>query len=105
MGIETALLAGLISAGVGAGASLYTGQQQANAQKKASQQAEARAAQQTKLADEDMNRRNAKTPNTAALMAANKDASMNGQSGTLLTGATGVGNDQLSLGKNVLLGN
>lgn len=51
------------------------------------------------------NKANAKSPDTAALMAANLLAGKLGQGGTMLTGPQGVDPAQLTLGKNTLLGN
>lgn len=50
------------------------------------------------------NRANAKTPDVAAMMAANALAGASGQSGTMLTGPGGVDPSLLTLGKSTLLG-
>jgi hypothetical protein len=55
-------------------------------------------------ADQANNRANAKTPDSAAAMAANIMAGKAGQSGTMLTGPQGIDPTQLTLGKNTLLG-
>ena len=63
------------------------------------------AAKATALAtDEATNRANQKAPDSAAAMAANVMAGKAGQSGTMLTGAQGVAQSQLTLGKTTLLG-
>ena len=71
-------------------------QEKANAEAKAN--SEAALAAQTK----DNNRKNAKSPNVAAILQSNKQATTNQ---TLLSGPGGVDNSQLQLGKNTLLGN
>ena len=53
---------------------------------------------------EQINRANQKQPDTTSMMAANLQAAKGGQSGTMLTGPTGVDLDQLKLGKTTLLG-
>lgn len=104
MGIETALI-GLAAASVaGAGATIYNGIQQGNAQKSAAQQAQKAAATQADQADQANNRANAKTPDIAAMLSANQGAAKGGASGTMLTGTQGVDPTQLQLGKSTLLG-
>jgi len=89
---------------LGAAGSAYTGMQQARATRRASAQATAASEKQAKAAEEDTNRRNAKQPNTAALLASNQQAGQSGQSGTMLTGPAGIDPSMLLLGKNTLLG-
>lgn len=101
MGIETAML---IASVAGAGLSYIQGQQQASQQKKAMQEAKVANEKTLAAADQEMNRKNAKQPNTAALAAANAQAAQQGNAGTSLTGPTGVDSSQLLLGKNTLLG-
>ena len=55
-------------------------------------------------ADRANNAANAKTPDAAAMMAANLAAGKQGASGTMLTGPGGVDPSQLTLGKSSLLG-
>lgn len=52
--------------------------------------------------EREINRKNAKTPNVAALLQTNKQATQNQ---TLLSGAGGVDPGSLQLGQNTLLGN
>lgn len=55
-------------------------------------------------ADEANNAANAKSPDAAAMMAANLAAGKQGASGTMLTGPGGVDPNSLTLGKPSLLG-
>lgn len=71
---------------------------------KAADQAKANALFNQKQADEANNRANAKSPDTAAAMAANMLAGKSGQSGTMLTGSQGIDPNSLTLGKSTLLG-
>lgn len=96
--------AAAIAAIVGTGASIYQGQQNAKAQNQAMQQAQANAQAQAKAADEATNAANRKQANPNALLAAAQQAGKAGGSSTMLTGAQGIGADQLSLGRNTLLG-
>ena len=84
--------------------SAYTSNQaskrQAAAQREATTQAEKQAAQ----AEREFNRANAKKPNVGAIVAANQQASLTGQAGTMLTGPQGIDPTKLELGKNTLLG-
>lgn len=79
----------------------YSGAQNAKA---ANQQAKDNALATAKQADQANNRANAKSPDSAAMMAANILAGKAGQSGTMLTGPTGVDPTTLTLGKSSLLG-
>lgn len=85
-------------------ASVVQGQKQMSQQKKAASQAQANADRTASQAEQEINRKNAKSPNTAALTAANQQAAQAGNAGTMLTGPTGVDPTSLSLGKNTLLG-
>lgn len=104
MGIETAILAAAAASAVGAGVSIYQGQQQASAQRAAQQQAKDAAAKQADQADQANNRANAKSPDVAAMLTGNQNAATAGASGTMLTGTAGVNPTTLQLGKNTLLG-
>lgn len=96
------VLAGAAVAGTVA--SIYQGQQQASAQKKAASQAQANADKQAKAADEATNRANQKRANPGAALDNAMMSSKSGASGTMLTGATGVDPGSLQLGKSTLLG-
>lgn len=98
-GLEVAMIAGGLAS---TAATMYTGQKQASQQKQAMNTANKNAKQQAALAEQDMNRRNAKQPNVAALAGAN--GAQTGQATTMLTGPSGVDPNSLLLGKNVLLG-
>lgn len=62
------------------------------------------AAKNADLADQAMNRANAKQPDIGKLRSSNVNASKGGQSGTMLTGPQGVDTSSLTLGKATLLG-
>lgn len=74
--------------------------QQRVATDQATQQAKATA----DAADQANNRANAKSPDLGAIASATEQAAKGGQSGTLLTGPTGVDTSSLLLGKKTLLG-
>jgi type IV secretory pathway VirB10-like protein len=81
---------------------LMTQQQTASASAAARQREEAAA--QAQIAEENKNRANQKKPATEAFINKNERAGMTGQSGTLLTGSTGISSASLPLGKSTLLG-
>lgn len=85
-------------------ASAYSANKQAKAQESATAQATEAAKKQASQAEEATNRANAKRPDTAAMASANKQASMAGNVGTMLTSPMGVDPATLQLGKNTLLG-
>lgn len=87
-----------------AGVSYYNGQKQAKLTKQSMDQAQRNAESQAKQADEEINRANMKSPDTAAMMSDAMLTGKQGASGTLLTGAAGVSNDKLKLNKSTLLG-
>lgn len=82
----------------------YSANKAAGAQKDANNQATAEATKQADAADQANNRANGKQPDLAGLSSANSLAAKGGQSGTMLTGATGVDPKSLLLGKSTLLG-
>lgn len=77
---------------------------QANAQKRAMNQAEQAAQQQARQQDEAINKANQKRPDIGQLAGANGQASLMGNAGTMLTGPSGVVTDPAQLGKQTLLG-
>lgn len=89
---------------VGTVAGVVQGQKQAKAAKAAAAQAQANADKQARAADEAMNRANQKRPDTMAILSAAQQSGASGQSGTMLTGPTGVDPSAMSLGKTTLLG-
>lgn len=101
-GATTAIIAA--AAVVGAGYSIYSGEQQKGAAKDAAAQAKQNADKQAAVAEQEINRRNAKQPNVAALMFGNSQGAQAGASGTSLTGPSGIDPSSLSLGRNTLLG-
>ena len=84
--------------------SIYSGEKQKSAQKSAAKTAQANADKQAQLAEQDLNRANQKSPDVGALLSANQQQSLSGQSGTMLTGSQGVDPNSLSLGRATLLG-
>lgn len=84
--------------------SIYQGNKQARAQKKAASQAQANADRQAKAADEANNRANQKRPDTMALLDAASQSGKSGASSTMLTSPAGIDTGALTLGKNTLLG-
>ena len=70
----------------------------------ANDQAKANALKTQQASDQANNRANAKSPDSAALMSANMLAAKGGQSGTMLTGPSGIDPGSLTLGKTSLLG-
>lgn len=106
----SAVVAAVATAVVFTGYSIYQGEKASKQQEQALQmqaqaqrEAKANAEQQTRMADEAMNRANRKSPNMAAInqMAAGGGG---GLSATMLTGPQGVAGNQLQLGKTTLLG-
>lgn len=71
-------------------------------QEQAAAEAKAAAAKQADLADQAMNKANAKSPDVGAMLTANSKQS--GVSSTMLTSPSGVANNNLTLGKTTLLG-
>lgn len=97
-GLEVALVLG------SAAATAYSAE---TARKSASQgraQAARTAAETAAEADRANNRANQKTPDLAAMLAANQLAATGGQGSTMLTGPGGVNPNSLSLGKSGLIG-
>lgn len=75
---------------------------QEKAQKQAMQQQQQLADRQAKTAEQQFNRQNQKKPDIGSIMQQNARAGEAGS--TMLTGPSGVSNDQLSLGRSTLLG-
>ena len=89
---------------VGAGASMYSANKQAKAQRAgmaaAERQAEKDRASQTRL----WNKANQKVPQLSAMMSANRAAGSGGVGSTMLTGRQGSATSGSMLGKSTLLG-
>lgn len=107
----TIALGALAAAGIGG--SIYSGQQQAKAQRKslraqeeAQRQAEALAISEKRKADADFARANQKAPDVGSLLSTAKEAATIGTAQTMLTGAKGVKRKDLPLlgGEASLLG-
>lgn len=101
MGMDPLTLALIATAGT-AGASLYSANQQAHAQREASAEAKKAALATEQQAQQAANRENQKAPDAEALLKAAQGKA--GASGTMLTGPQGVDPTALALGKNTLLG-
>jgi uncharacterized protein HemX len=99
-----ATIVSVVGAVVGAAVS-YAGQQRAaSASKKAAAEQRSNAEKLYAQQDQENNRRNARGPNTDALFAQNQLEGQQGETGTMLTGPSGVDPSSLSLGKNTLIG-
>jgi hypothetical protein len=70
----------------------------------ANDQAKANALKTQQASEEANNKANAKSPDVTAMLSANLLAGKSGQSGTMLTGPSGVDAGTLTLGKASLLG-
>ena len=84
--------------------SIYSGERASSAQKTAAKKAQANADKQAQQAEQEINRANQKSPDVGAMLSANQQQSLSGQSGTMLTGSQGVDPNSLALGKSTLLG-
>lgn len=102
--MPAAPIIGAVAAAVGAGAAVYSGIQSNKNQKEAAAQAKKNADKQALQAEQDFNRANQKTADTNKMLAANQQASLSGQAGTMLTGPQGVAPGNVDIGKNTLLG-
>lgn len=104
MGIDP-ITATIGSAIIGAVMSGVQGASQKKEAKKANAANAAASAKTQKQAEEEINRKNAKSPDTLALLSQNQqDAASGSATSTMLTGAGGVDPNSLALGKNTLLG-
>lgn len=89
---------------VGTGYTISAGEKARKAQKRGAIQARKDAEQAKLEGDRAYNRVNQKTPNIAALMKRNMDASSKGVGGTFLTGNSGAPVGGGMLGRSTLLG-
>lgn len=103
-GLTAAEAAALAAAALAAGSAAYSTHEAGVAQTRAGRQAMQAASKNAQMADEANNQANAKSPDSAALLAANLAAGKQGAAGTMLTGPGGVDPTQLTLGKSSLLG-
>lgn len=93
------------SAIFGGALSAVQGASQAKEAKKTRAANEAASAKTQAQAEQEINRKNAKSPDTAALLSQNQqDAAGGSSTTTMLTGPQGVDPNSLMLGKNTLLG-
>jgi hypothetical protein len=93
-----------IAATTAAAATIHSADQQRSSSNRALDVQKANAKRTQLLADEANNKANSKAPDIMALMSANALAGKAGQSGTMLTGPSGVDPSLLTLGKSTLLG-
>jgi len=93
-----------VTALIGTGYSIYSGEKAGRAQKSAQVQALQQSKKTARKADIANNMANRKQANSSAALDSAKQAGKGGQSGTLLTGSKGVDPSSLSLGKSTLLG-
>lgn len=89
-----------VAASVGTAYSIYSGERAASAQRKAEKQAE----RQARIAEQEANRARRNPADAGALVDRAAQAGRAGPSGTMLTGPQGVAPDQVTLGRNTLLG-
>ena len=93
-----------ITAATAVATTAYTVDNSRKTSNKANDLAKANALKNQQAQDEANNRANARGPDSSALMAANMLAAKAGQSGTMLTGPSGVDPTSLTLGKTSLIG-
>lgn len=98
-----AVIAGVATAAAAAATSIYSANKQAKSQQAAMKQAEKQAEQTAAQQRQAMRRQEGKTADVGAILNQNANPSLSGGS-TLLTGAGGVKNDQMSLGSASTLG-
>ena len=106
MGIETLAAAAWVSAAVGAAsaaANTYQGNKQAREQRRAAEQAEQQAKRAEQLSEQARRKQEAQQADVSGILAQNQNEMLSGGE-TLLTGAQGVAQDKLNLGKGNTLG-
>lgn len=99
-----AIIAPVLGAAIGGGASIIAANKQKAAMQKAQQAAEERAAKNAQAAEQQSNKMNQRDPNLAALFGSVKSAASKGLGSTFTTGAGGVPLSALPLGGGSLLG-
>ena len=92
------------TAAVFTGYTIYQGERANALQQQAAQDAKSAAAKQADLADQANNKANGKRPDVGAMLAGNRQTSMQGGGSTMLTGPAGVAPASTTLGKSTLLG-
>ncbi len=103
MGIETIALGALAMSAISAGVNAYQGNKQARQQRRAADQAEQQARRADEQSRQAMRKQNAQQADVGSILAQNQSEMLSGGS-TLLTGAQGVEQDKLNLGKGNTLG-
>lgn len=103
MSIETIALGALAMSAISAGVSSYQGNKQARQQRRAAEQAEQQARRADEQSRQAMRKQNAQQADVGSILAQNQNEMLSGGS-TLLTGAQGVEQDKLNLGKGNTLG-
>jgi hypothetical protein len=102
-GATTAAWVGAAIAGAGAIASNVQANKQARQQRRAAEQAEQQARRADEQSRQAMRKQNAQQADVGSILAQNQNEMLSGGS-TLLTGAQGVAQDKLNLGKGNTLG-
>jgi len=102
MGTVAAII-GAVATVAASAASVYNGTKQSHAQKSAARQAEKQNEINQQKAREDMRRQNAQEADLSGIYEQNLDPGASGGS-TMLTGAEGIANSDLTLGKGNKLG-
>lgn len=107
-------IGGALSGAAGVAAitgSIVQGQRQKAAAKKSERQQEeaqrlatSRAAAELRAQEQNRRRLDKRKPNVAGLLASERQRSLTGAGSTTLTGSTGVGRENLTLGRSSLLG-
>ncbi len=109
----TAIIAGVAAAAAAAGTgyAVYAGERASDAQKQAlteqrqaQQRAAAQAASQQRRSAQAMAAANRRQPDMGAIMAGAAEGAGGGPTSTMLTGPSGVSQQDLSLGRQTLLG-
>lgn len=103
MGIETIALGALAMSAISAGVNSYQSNKQARQQRRAADQAEQQARRADEQSRQAMRKQNAQQADVGSILAQNQNEMLSGGS-TLLTGAQGVEQDKLNLGKGNTLG-
>lgn len=103
MGIETIALGALAMSAISAGVSAHQGNKQARAQRRAAEQAEQQARRADEQSRQAMRKQNAQQADVSGILAQNQNEMLSGGE-TLLTGAQGIDEKKLNLGKGNTLG-
>lgn len=103
MGIETALIGALALSAISTGVQAHQANKQARQQRRATEQAEQQAKRAEEQSRQAQRKQNAQSADVSGILAQNQNEMLSGGE-TLLTGAQGVDNKKLNLGKGNTLG-